>query len=102
MGVWEVWLMDINPAKHPAMAPLWHPHQWFLKSPKKLAAEMARQPHYTARVAVESAILEYPQTNHHHHYRPKMDIRLLKPSDIPHVQHANITNLPEKYDLPET
>jgi hypothetical protein len=27
----------------------------------------------------------------------KMDIRLLHPSDIPHVQHANITNLPEKY-----
>jgi peptide alpha-N-acetyltransferase len=26
-----------------------------------------------------------------------MDIRLLHPSDIPHVQHANITNLPEKY-----
>jgi hypothetical protein len=29
-----------------------------------------------------------------------MDIRLLKPSDIPHVQHANITNLPEKYVTP--
>ena len=28
-----------------------------------------------------------------------MDIRLLHPSDIPHVQHANITNLPEKYVL---
>lgn len=28
---------------------------------------------------------------------PNMDIRLLHPSDIPHVQHANITNLPEKY-----
>ncbi|KAF2872355.1 acyl-CoA N-acyltransferase [Massariosphaeria phaeospora] len=26
-----------------------------------------------------------------------MDIRVLKPSDIPHVQHANITNLPENY-----
>lgn len=26
-----------------------------------------------------------------------MDIRLLRTSDIPHVQHANITNLPEKY-----
>ncbi|PMD56844.1 acyl-CoA N-acyltransferase [Hyaloscypha bicolor E] len=26
-----------------------------------------------------------------------MDIRLLHPSDIPHVQHANITNLPENY-----
>jgi hypothetical protein len=26
----------------------------------------------------------------------KMDIRLLRTSDIPHVQHANITNLPEK------
>lgn len=26
-----------------------------------------------------------------------MDIRLMRPSDIPHVQHANITNLPEKY-----
>ncbi|CAG8952284.1 hypothetical protein HYFRA_00001026 [Hymenoscyphus fraxineus] len=26
-----------------------------------------------------------------------MDIRLLRPSDIPHVQHANITNLPENY-----
>ncbi|KAG9229243.1 acyl-CoA N-acyltransferase [Amylocarpus encephaloides] len=26
-----------------------------------------------------------------------MDIRLLKPSDIPHVQHVNITNLPENY-----
>ncbi|TAQ91522.1 hypothetical protein B7494_g191 [Chlorociboria aeruginascens] len=26
-----------------------------------------------------------------------MDIRLLQPSDIPHVQHANITNLPENY-----
>jgi hypothetical protein len=29
-----------------------------------------------------------------------MDIRLLHPSDIPHVQHANITNLPEKYANP--
>ncbi|KAG0652375.1 N-terminal acetyltransferase A complex catalytic subunit ard1 [Hyphodiscus hymeniophilus] len=29
-----------------------------------------------------------------------MDIRLLHPSDIPHVQHANITNLPEKQVLP--
>ncbi|APA12367.1 hypothetical protein SS1G_10601 [Sclerotinia sclerotiorum 1980 UF-70] len=28
-----------------------------------------------------------------------MDIRLLHPSDIPHVQHANITNLPENYFL---
>lgn len=26
-----------------------------------------------------------------------MDIRLMHPSDIPHVQHANITNLPENY-----
>ncbi|RFU27915.1 hypothetical protein B7463_g8406, partial [Scytalidium lignicola] len=26
-----------------------------------------------------------------------MDIRLLQPSDIPAVQHANITNLPENY-----
>ncbi|KAI0996607.1 hypothetical protein K3495_g11576 [Podosphaera aphanis] len=26
-----------------------------------------------------------------------MDIRLMRPSDIPHVQHANITNLPENY-----
>ncbi|KAF2672804.1 acyl-CoA N-acyltransferase [Microthyrium microscopicum] len=26
-----------------------------------------------------------------------MDIRLMKPSDIPHVQQANITNLPENY-----
>ncbi|OBT84753.1 hypothetical protein VE02_06285 [Pseudogymnoascus sp. 03VT05] len=26
-----------------------------------------------------------------------MDIRLLQTSDIPHVQHANITNLPENY-----
>jgi ribosomal protein S18 acetylase RimI-like enzyme len=26
-----------------------------------------------------------------------MDIRVLKPSDIPHVQQANITNLPENY-----
>ncbi|RPB28339.1 acyl-CoA N-acyltransferase [Terfezia boudieri ATCC MYA-4762] len=26
-----------------------------------------------------------------------MDIRLLRPSDIPHVQTANITNLPENY-----
>ncbi|KAF2142539.1 uncharacterized protein K452DRAFT_326415 [Aplosporella prunicola CBS 121167] len=26
-----------------------------------------------------------------------MDIRVLKPSDIPHVQMANITNLPENY-----
>ncbi len=26
-----------------------------------------------------------------------MDIRLLHPSDIPHVQTANITNLPENY-----
>jgi len=28
-----------------------------------------------------------------------MDIRLMKPSDIPHVQQANITNLPENYFL---
>ncbi|CAN9275536.1 unnamed protein product [Alternaria alternata] len=27
----------------------------------------------------------------------KMDIRVLRPSDIPHVQLANITNLPENY-----
>jgi ribosomal protein S18 acetylase RimI-like enzyme len=26
-----------------------------------------------------------------------MDIRVLRPSDIPHVQMANITNLPENY-----
>jgi hypothetical protein len=26
-----------------------------------------------------------------------MDIRLLTPADIPHVQQANITNLPENY-----
>ena len=26
-----------------------------------------------------------------------MDIRLLRPSDIPHVQQTNITNLPENY-----
>jgi hypothetical protein len=26
-----------------------------------------------------------------------MDIRLMRPSDIPHVQQANITNLPENY-----
>ena len=26
-----------------------------------------------------------------------MDIRLLHPSDIPHVQQTNITNLPENY-----
>jgi len=26
-----------------------------------------------------------------------MDIRLLHPSDIPHVQTTNITNLPENY-----
>lgn len=26
-----------------------------------------------------------------------MDIRLLQPSDIPHVQQTNITNLPENY-----
>ena len=26
-----------------------------------------------------------------------MDIRVLKPSDIPHVQLTNITNLPENY-----
>jgi N-alpha-acetyltransferase 10/11 len=26
-----------------------------------------------------------------------MDIRPLRPSDIPHVQQANITNLPENY-----
>ncbi|KAL8741845.1 MAG: hypothetical protein Q9190_005591 [Brigantiaea leucoxantha] len=28
-----------------------------------------------------------------------MDIRVLKPSDIPHVQSTNITNLPENYFL---
>ena len=28
-----------------------------------------------------------------------MDIRPLRPSDIPHVQTANITNLPENYSL---
>jgi hypothetical protein len=28
-----------------------------------------------------------------------MDIRLMRPSDIPHVQQANITNLPENYFL---
>ena len=26
-----------------------------------------------------------------------MDIRLLKPSDIPLIQHANLENLPENY-----
>lgn len=26
-----------------------------------------------------------------------MDIRVLHPSDIPHVQQTNITNLPENY-----
>jgi ribosomal protein S18 acetylase RimI-like enzyme len=28
-----------------------------------------------------------------------MDIRPLHPSDIPHVQHTNLTNLPENYFL---
>jgi len=28
-----------------------------------------------------------------------MDIRVLHPSDIPHVQHTNLTNLPENYFL---
>jgi peptide alpha-N-acetyltransferase len=28
-----------------------------------------------------------------------MDIRLLKPSDIPLIQHANLENLPENYFL---
>lgn len=28
-----------------------------------------------------------------------MDIRVLRPSDIPHVQSTNITNLPENYFL---
>ncbi|KAF2840681.1 N-acetyltransferase complex ARD1 subunit [Patellaria atrata CBS 101060] len=28
-----------------------------------------------------------------------MDVRMMKPSDIPHVQLANITNLPENYFL---
>jgi len=28
-----------------------------------------------------------------------MDVRLLRPSDIPHVQQTNITNLPENYFL---
>jgi ribosomal protein S18 acetylase RimI-like enzyme len=32
----------------------------------------------------------------HNPTKTTMDIRLLHPSDIPHVQHANITNLPEK------
>ena len=31
------------------------------------------------------------------HTQPNMDIRLLHPSDIPHVQTTNITNLPENY-----
>lgn len=26
-----------------------------------------------------------------------MDIRVIRPSDIPHVQQCNITNLPENY-----
>ena len=26
-----------------------------------------------------------------------MDIRVIRPADIPHVQTANITNLPENY-----
>lgn len=26
-----------------------------------------------------------------------MDIRMMRPADIPHVQQANITNLPENY-----
>ena len=29
--------------------------------------------------------------------KAKMDIRVLRPEDIPHVQLANITNLPENY-----
>lgn len=28
-----------------------------------------------------------------------MDVRVLRPSDIPAVQHANLTNLPENYFL---
>ena len=26
-----------------------------------------------------------------------MDIRIMRPADIPHVQHTNLTNLPENY-----
>ena len=37
-----------------------------------------------------------PATNISRTSQATMDIRLLHPSDIPHVQHANITNLPEK------
>jgi len=36
-------------------------------------------------------------TRHTTHIPTKMDIRVLRPSDIPHVQLANITNLPENY-----
>ena len=31
--------------------------------------------------------------------RNKMDIRLLRPSDLPLIQHANLENLPENYFL---
>lgn len=47
---------------------------------------------YTHSIAHLNCHLPQPQ-NH----ILKMDIRLLHPSDIPHVQTTNITNLPENY-----
>lgn len=62
--------------------------------------------HYNTRTSVSertSNTLLIPRHNRTKHFflipAPSMDIRVLHPSDIPHVQSTNITNLPENYFL---
>jgi hypothetical protein len=48
-------------------------------------------PYSISRTSLSSLI------GHNLPHNNKMDIRILRPSDIPHVQQTNITNLPENY-----
>lgn len=64
-----------------------------------------KQPH--GRISIHSLVTPsstIDTTNFRPHLSPTplrhiaiMDIRLMTAADIPHVQHANITNLPENY-----
>jgi len=52
------------------------------------------------RWTLRTIALSFGKAQNHHYnntFNHKMDIRLLHPSDIPHVQTTNITNLPENY-----
>jgi hypothetical protein len=84
------------------------PSQWLHKGElPNLAAQILSgrsRPHQIlCRKTAQSNLTSYlileriPKIPQHRPEPAKMDIRLLHPSDIPHVQQTNITNLPENY-----